>query len=863
MKKIWNQSKKHLIVSFIVALIVMLVFLVKGIYPFGRMTIANGDLGQAYIPFYYFLYDICHGSKTVFYDYVLGMGSNTYGGFIVDGLLNPTSYVVLLNSRDMIPYMMSFVLVLKLAVVGFTSSILFFKINQKHPFYNYLFGVLYALSAYNLMYYTNLMWLDVVALFPILILTLKRMFDENKIYSFSIVLALILIFNFNLAYMVLLFLIFVVPIYIHFGMEKKDRKKAAFNLIIGILLSVGLSSFAFIPSLMQTLHSYRMSGDSTFDNTAKNIHFFYKLGCLSFYSLPVYFYVKGATSKKSKNKNIFKMLSIALIVCAGIPIIFERVNLWWHTGSYQEYPFRYGFIPTILLYIGALYYVNEMKLSHKEGFATFKKLPIIMMILLGTSLLCLCGYTAIYINHNLPASCFVGSSFCLVAGIFILSILFYHILLQFKNSSLNQIAIAILTFVVVFSYCWAYIGVDVSYRFHREISDDGDFYANEIYHVLQSDLYRMRDLSLQQYENSPEISNVPSMSTFLHLISTEQALNAKQLGYSAKGTKLNDFGGTIFTDAIYGVRYIISPYELPDSIYHFIKMNGDYYIYEYRMILPFGVVVSDSPSSIPSEYHDFDAHNYLYHEMFHSEEDIIDVSSYSATSYDNKLSYSLMVDGERELYLYLPESVSMKYIKLNGEKMTIPIHNDVNNMEYPTEYNNGILDLGYFKDQEVLIEMEVGECTEDYAVRFGMLDLEKYFHLNDDAHSMQVQVSKNKILIDGDSSLNAQFYLPINYDDGFKSNVELHSCYNTFLCIPISEGENHIQVTFIPKYFSKCVIVTIGTILLMLLLFFIRKYFDIRNISFIMTIFWIFGLVILVALTFKFYVISIIQTFLN
>lgn len=220
-----KKYKDYFIGPLIVLLIVLFIFLLKGIYPFGNKTIAIGDLGQSYMTFYHFLFDVLRGDKSVFFDYALGMGSNTYGGFVIDGFINPINWIVVIGNRNSIPYKLSFILIIKLMVISLTSYILFKKINRKNNFYNILFSAFYALSRYTLSYYSNLMWLDVVALFPLFVLATKHMFDTNKTYWFGIVLALILICNYNLAYMVLLFIIMIIPIYIHFVLDKKIEKK--------------------------------------------------------------------------------------------------------------------------------------------------------------------------------------------------------------------------------------------------------------------------------------------------------------------------------------------------------------------------------------------------------------------------------------------------------------------------------------------------------------------------------------------------------------------------------------------------------------------------------------------------------------
>ena len=867
MEKIFKKYKEYLIAPLLTILIVLIVYAIKGIYPFGKLTIANGDMGQSYMTFYYLLYDFFHGSKSLLYDYNLGMGSNVYGGVIVDGFLNPSAWIILLNKRANIPYMFSYVIMVKFAFIALTSYILFKRVNKnkKKSFYNYLFSIMYALSAYSLMYNTNLMWLDVVGLFPLFIIATKYMFDTNKVTWYAIILALILIFNYNLAYMVLMFIIFIIPIYIHYAIDKEKRKKAVFNLIIGTILSVGLSAFAFIPSFLQVMSSYRFSGAVT--NTTKNINILFKAGVFYFYCIPAYLYIMYILNHDKDKKN-FKIVTIALIFSALIPIIFERVNLWWHMGSYQMFPFRYGFVPIMILYLGVLSYVNNQKENKDAKPLNYKQLILVTAIYIPI-LICLI-YNATYINSHVPAFKYDVKAFILSAIACIAGMVIHSIMTPYKDNKLKYNIITIVTITSLIAYTYAYLGVDPEYRGGNEWSDDGIFYANEIYGKVDDNLYRLKDLSLFNYENYPIVSNTPSISTFLHIISKEQVLNTKQLGYSANKTKLNDFGGTIFTDAIYGIKNIISTKELPDRLYTYKgKINGNY-LYEYKNIMPYGILYDEEVIDIPEEYYAFSANNYIYQKLFNKEDNIIEIEKHKAQKESYLLRYEIEVQGEKELYLYINND-SFKYImssiNINGKPLNIPIENDQNNTAYPTSYCNGILDLGYFKDQKVTIIMlpyNADKIKEDYDIEFGIFDINKYEELiNENNHNINIEINKNKIKLTGNTSKDTNILLPINYDEGFKGNTEIKRVYNTFIGIPLKKGNNNIELTFKPKAFTACVYVTLLTILLMIACHFIKKKFDIRNIKFIMYTFWILGILIYGFFIVKFYIISILETIID
>ncbi len=867
MKELFKKYKEYLIAPLLTILIVLIVYATKGIYPFGKLTIANGDMGQSYMTFYYLLYDFFHGSKSLLYDYYLGMGSNVYGGVIVDGFLNPSAWLILLNKRANIPYMFSYVIMVKFAFIALTSYILFKRINKnkKKSFYNYLFSIMYALSAYSLMYNTNLMWLDVVGLFPLFIIATKYMFDTNKVTWYAIILALILIFNYNLAYMVLMFIIFIIPIYIHYAIDKDKRKKAVFNLIIGTILSIGLSAFAFIPSLIQVMTSYRFSGTVT--NTTTNINILFKAGVFYFYYLPIYLYLMYVINHKD-DKNNFKMITIALIFSAIIPIIFERVNLWWHMGSYQMFPFRYGFIPIMILYMGALKYVDNLKDNKKLKPLSLKAIICIAIIYIPI-LLCTIN-NAIYINRHTPAFNYDSKAFLMSTIICMIAIVIQAITEYYKNNKLKYSIMTIITMTLVIGYTYAYLGVNPEYREGNEWSDEGVFYANEIYGKIDDNLYRLKDLSLKNYENYPIVTNTPSISTFLHIISKEQVLNTNQLGYSANKTKLNDFGGTLLTDAIYGIKNIISTKELPDRLYTYKGKIKDNFIYEYKNIMPYGILYDEEITDIPKEYYAFSANNYLYQKLFNKEDNLIEIEKYKAQKGSYLLKYEIDIQGEKELYLYInAESYKhiMSSININGLTLRIPIENDQNNTAYPTSYANGILDLGYFKNEKVTIIMlpyNADQIKEDYDIEFGIFDINKYEELfNNNNHNINIEINKNKIKLTGNTSKDTNILLPINYDAGFKGNTEIKRVYNTFIGIPLKKGNNDIELTFKPKTFSICVYVTLLTILLMIACHFIKKKFDIRNIKFIMYTFWILGILIYGFFIVKFYIISIIQTIID
>ena len=63
---------------------------------------------------------------------------------------------------------------------------------------------------------------------------------------------------------------------------------------------------------------------------------------------------------------------LSLIMCGILPILFERINMLWHTGSHNCFPFRYGFIPIFIMLNCGMYYITKYLPCEKK----FEKITV-------------------------------------------------------------------------------------------------------------------------------------------------------------------------------------------------------------------------------------------------------------------------------------------------------------------------------------------------------------------------------------------------------------------------------------------------------------------------------------------------------
>ena len=191
----------------VVAVILLTVYYIKGIYPFGSGNISYFDMAQSLVPIYYHTYDVLHGSKAVFWDWYSGTGVSmidTAGNFI----FSPFNLFFLFVKRDNILEAMSFFLMLKVCACAGTMSFYFKKTYPELKcVWHILAGVLYSSCGFVVQYYSNIHFLDIVALFPIIIYFTNKLLQEKDIAGYCIFMAMGFVINIYLMFQVSIYLI--------------------------------------------------------------------------------------------------------------------------------------------------------------------------------------------------------------------------------------------------------------------------------------------------------------------------------------------------------------------------------------------------------------------------------------------------------------------------------------------------------------------------------------------------------------------------------------------------------------------------------------------------------------------------------
>ena len=223
---------------------------VKGIYPYGAQSILQIDLYHQYAPFHEELRNRLLSGQSLLYSWEGGLGKVFYTQMAYY-TISPLSFLYLLFPTQRLPDFMLLLVEIKLAFAAFLFSDYLQEHFQKRSPYSVIWGLLYAFCGFNVAFYWNVMWLDVVALFPLLALSVDGVIEKRDGRRYIWVLALTIVCNFYLAF------ITCIGIVLYFGVrllsryqirtQWKEMLGCAGRFALTSLLGGGIAMFLLIP----------------------------------------------------------------------------------------------------------------------------------------------------------------------------------------------------------------------------------------------------------------------------------------------------------------------------------------------------------------------------------------------------------------------------------------------------------------------------------------------------------------------------------------------------------------------------------------------------------------------------------------
>lgn len=236
------------LLSFILTIALMMtIYIVLKIFPFGNREIVTSDMYLQYVSFFGKLKDILSGDASLTYSFSKSIGGNSVGLFAYY-MASPFNLILALFPKKFIGEVILIITLLKLGFSGLTCSLYLSKTYKKHDLSVVIFSLCYAFMAYNINFQLNIMWLDGVLLLPLIMLGIDKLINENKYGLYIITLFFAIFSNYYIGYMIC---IFSVLYFIYKTILNNKLNVRKIGLFISSSLIAGmLSAVLIVPTLL-------------------------------------------------------------------------------------------------------------------------------------------------------------------------------------------------------------------------------------------------------------------------------------------------------------------------------------------------------------------------------------------------------------------------------------------------------------------------------------------------------------------------------------------------------------------------------------------------------------------------------------
>lgn len=336
--------------AFCAAGLFSIIYMMKGMFPFGEGSILITDLYSQYVPLLYRFYDVAGGAKNLFMDFGVSGGANLYGDTINE-LLNPFNYVLFLFGREEIYRAVNVILMLYVVMSAASANWLLLKIWPQKREWNTVLSLCYAFSGYMAYNYQIIKWMYFPVLFPLFVLALYRLLREKKGIWYAVLLGYQLVLSVQLGFMTLLFVLFACGFYFIFCVEKKDRPGTVCRLGLYTLAGVLLSAAVLAPNIAILFSSSRAEENLSYLEVMKRHGLDDLFERLFQIAHPVLLALTAVLTAGLLRRGIrFRQLTGQvkfLYVLNGflwLTVLLQPANLLWHMGSYVCFPVRYAYM---------------------------------------------------------------------------------------------------------------------------------------------------------------------------------------------------------------------------------------------------------------------------------------------------------------------------------------------------------------------------------------------------------------------------------------------------------------------------------------------------------------------------------------
>lgn len=555
---IWELLKDKYVytVTFLIAFLMMAgAWVIGEIGPFGGRCLVVVDGVHQYLPFFAEYQDKLKNLDSLQYTMDVGLGNNFLSLWSYY-LSSPFNLIILLCNKSHLPMALNLVISAKI-ILGALCFAYFLMHAGRKPIKSpgiIVFSLFYAFSSFAVGYYWNLMWLDAVFVFPLVILGMERMFTKKDSRMYIGALFYCFFCNYYISFMICLFLVLWFFTF-HFRSVKdfffKGIRFAAASLITAALAAVvllpaykgimttasaefELPEWEFYGSFADTLRSHLFCSEvmtNQVTDAGTNLY------CGIFTILMAFmFFFMGEISAAKKIK--YGLLLVLFVLSFNNQLL----NYIWH-GFHNQYgiPNRFAFLYIFILLLMA--YEVYLKREHlRLSMAVFAYLASMLFLIF-------CYYNA-KVTYDTKVYVLTGGLLTLYLVLFVL-----HRELPAGKKVLQYLIL----FVVIME-----MAVNGFFAFGQVGSSDPEYYYGDtaVFEKLrdrveeaEDGLYRS-DILEPLFVDEATWYNLKSVGIFGSTVRGELVDMMSDLGFYTGANEYLYYGATPVTNALLGVKYV-------------------------------------------------------------------------------------------------------------------------------------------------------------------------------------------------------------------------------------------------------------------------------------------------------------------
>lgn len=605
LKKNWIWSALAFGIPFVVSIIICAAI---GIYPFGNNCILHVDMYHQYCPFFMELQDKLTNGGSLLYSWNLGLGSDFVALFAYY-LASPLNWLLILCPQGLVIEFMTVTIWIKIALAG-----LFFfwylrehfsligndgKYHTSSALPALVFSTAYAFSGFVATYSWNIMWMDSIALLPLIILGVELLVKKNKPALYYVALSVSILSNFYISLIICMFLV------LYFGVlileQEKGKWMACVRFAWYSLLAGGTGAILLIPEAK--ILSYADSADTTWPEAVEwyfgiieelarlcttaepytgNDHW-PNLYCGAFSILLVVMYVFN--KRIQWTRKIPRLLLIALFI---VSFACNYLDYIWHGLRFpNSLPGRQSFLFIFLML--AIGYETLLKKKGNRIWHVLVAMTLCFAMLIATGV-----KTDTDITDPLAV---------ILTGIFIGA---YGVCFVLHKIGTKQIRMMIKGFAFALALGEILLNMAITGFYslsrtsylakmedYQELLDFAQLDANMDAGEGAVTFYRVEDYE-RKTKNDDSLYGYPSGTIFSSLMNIEVSHFYQSL-YMEGGMNYYCYNGaTPVVSSMLSVKYMLSDNDMgSNALRKLIATSGNYYLYENTYCLPLGFMMSE------------------------------------------------------------------------------------------------------------------------------------------------------------------------------------------------------------------------------------------------------------------------------